>query len=84
MFTTSTLYWIILFLGAYGVATTWYIRRLHARLRATEHDWVVIEELADHNRDGDVILHVRHIGKDDADQPSSGHPNDRDGSDSCG
>lgn len=62
----SILYWIIGLLSAYGIATTWYIRRLNARIRCYEQDWVCIEEIADHNRDGDVIVHVRHLGKEDA------------------
>lgn len=61
------IYWIIGILGACLVACLWYIRRLRAHLRAYEQEWACIEEIADHNRDGDVIVHVRHIGKDDVD-----------------
>ncbi len=61
----SLYYWIIGILGACLVATLWYIRRLRMQLRAYEEEWLCIEEIADHNRDGDVIVHVRHIGKDD-------------------
>jgi hypothetical protein len=60
-------YWIIGILGAYVLVSIWYIRRLHRRIRAYEEEWICIDEIADHNRDGDVIVHVRHIGKDDAD-----------------
>lgn len=83
MLTSHTLYWIIIFLGAYGLAATWYIRRLHARLRAADQDWIQIEQLADHNKDGDVVLHVRHIGTSDADRSPTCHRDDGDGSDSC-
>lgn len=62
MLTTSALYWIIGILGAYGVVTTWYIRRLRGHLRAYEQDWIRIEEITDHNRDGDVVIHCKHIG----------------------
>ncbi len=58
----SIYYWIIGILGAYGVAASWYIRKLHQRIRAYEQDWIRIEELTDHNKDGDIVIHAKHIG----------------------
>lgn len=60
-------YWIIGILGSYAIVSTWYIRRLRQHIRAYEQEWMCIDEIADHNRDGDVIVHVRHLGKDDVD-----------------
>lgn len=59
----TTLYWIIGILGACLVASLWYIRRLRNHLRTYEQEWIRIEELTDHNRDGDIVIHCKHIGK---------------------
>jgi len=50
--------------AAYVIASFWYIQKLHARLRAHEEAWNQIEKLTDHNKDGDIIIHARHIGDD--------------------
>ena len=64
----TTLTWaLIAVFTAYVIVSLWYIHKLHTRIRGHERVWVDIERLADHNRDGDVIVHVRHIGEDDVD-----------------
>lgn len=53
--------WIIsLSFAIYVVVSVWYIRRLHTRIRSHEEDWNQIEKLTDHNKEGDVVIHVRH------------------------
>jgi hypothetical protein len=44
----------------YVLASAWYIRRMHTRLRSHEEGWNQIEKLTDHNKEGDVVIHVRH------------------------
>lgn len=45
----------------YVLATSWYIRKLKLQLKTFETDWKVIEELTDQNKDGDVVIHCKHI-----------------------
>ena len=47
----------------YVIASLWYIHKLHKRIRSYEEEWIHIEELTDHNEDGDVVLHCRHMEK---------------------
>ncbi len=61
---SQALYWIIGILGAYVIASLWYIRRLRGHIRAYEQEWIHIEEIADQNQDGDIVIHCKHIGKD--------------------
>jgi len=54
----------VIYLGAafltYLVVSLWYIHKLHKRIRSFEDGWATIENLTDHNKDGDVVLHVKH------------------------
>lgn len=45
---------------AYVVVSLWYIHKLHVRIRSFETAWSQIENLTDHNKDGDVVIHVQH------------------------
>jgi hypothetical protein len=45
----------------YVVVSLWYIHSLHVRIRAHEDAWNQIEKLTDHNKDGDIVIHSRHI-----------------------
>lgn len=47
--------------AAYVIVSLWYIRKLHSRLQTHEQAWSCIEEIADHNKDGDVVVHVKHL-----------------------
>lgn len=49
----------------YIVVSLWYINKLNARLRAYEDVWNHIENISDHNRDGEVIISVRSLGDND-------------------
>ena len=45
----------------YVIVSVLYIRGLHIRIRAHEAAWKQIETLTDQNKDGDVVVHCRHI-----------------------
>ncbi len=44
----------------YVAVSLWYIHKIHVRLRSHEEDWNRIEQITDHNEDGDVVIHVKH------------------------
>ena len=46
---------------SYLIFSLWYIRKLHKQLQSYEHDWQQIERLTDHNKEGDVVIHCKHI-----------------------
>lgn len=52
--------WIVLGLIAVIIALLWYIHRLREEIRCYQHTWVKIEEISDHNQDGDVVIHIKH------------------------
>lgn len=54
------LYLSLVFL-AYVIASLWYIHKLYIRLRSHEQSWDCIEDISDHNEDGDVVVHVKHL-----------------------
>jgi len=54
---------ISLIFAAYVISSGWYIRKLHKQLHSYEVDWDHIKNLTDHNKDGDVIIHARHLGE---------------------
>lgn len=45
----------------YAIWSLWYIRKLKLNLKSFEEDWLQISKIADHNEDGDVIIHVKHM-----------------------
>jgi hypothetical protein len=47
----------------YVVVSLWYIHKLHVRLRSFEEGWIEIEKLTDHNLDGDIVIHTKHLEK---------------------
>lgn len=55
-------YAIIVLVGCL-IVCLWYIHKLHVRIRAHEQGWLQIEEITDHNKDGDCVIHVRHLEK---------------------
>jgi len=67
--------------AAYVLGTFIYIRKLKQQLHIYEKDWDVIEEMADHNKDGDVIIHVRHTGTDHVSEVTIEDPRHQDGRD---
>lgn len=52
--------YVLVAFGAYVAVSLWYIRKLHVRIRSFETAWSQIENLTDHNKDGDVVIHVQH------------------------
>lgn len=46
--------------AVYVIVSLWYIHKLHVRIRSFEEDWNRIEQLTDHNKDGDVVIHCKH------------------------
>jgi hypothetical protein len=47
----------------YVIVSGLYIRRLHSNIRVHEEAWKQIGTMTDHNKDGDVVLHVKHLDK---------------------
>jgi len=58
---SSAFYWLLGLFGTYVIVSLWYIRRLNERIRSFEQDWSRIEELTDHNLDGDIVIHAKHL-----------------------
>lgn len=46
--------------ATYVLVSLWYIRQLHKQIRCHEADWNQIQKLTDSNKDGDVVIHVKH------------------------
>lgn len=42
------------------VALIIYIIRLRKEVCAHQNTWMEIEEITDHNKDGDIVIHCRH------------------------
>lgn len=51
---------LVLFLVITVVILTSYIHKLKRELRSHQETWIKIEEITDHNKDGDIIIHCRH------------------------
>lgn len=52
--------YLLVAFAVYVMLSLWYIHKLHVRLRSFETAWDQIENLTDHNKDGDVVIHVQH------------------------
>lgn len=52
--------WLALALAVIIVVLLWYIRRLRLEIACYQQTWVKIEEITDHNQDGDVVVHIKH------------------------
>lgn len=50
---------------AYVIGSLMYIRYLNKRLKAYEHIWQQIEEVADHNEDGSFNINIQHLEEQD-------------------
>jgi hypothetical protein len=46
---------------AWAIFSLYYIRRLKIELHSHEADWKQIEEISDHNQDGDVVIQIQHV-----------------------
>lgn len=51
---------LLILFAAYILMSVLYIRKLHACIRTHEQAWKQIGSMTDHNKDGDVVLHVKH------------------------
>lgn len=50
---------IIILLVCYSLYMTNVCRKQRVALKAAEANWNEIEDLSDHNKNGDVVIHVR-------------------------
>lgn len=46
--------------ATYIIVSVYYIRRLLVCIHTHEQAWKQIHTMTDHNKDGDVVLHVKH------------------------
>jgi hypothetical protein len=53
--------YLLVALIVWAVFSVYYIRRLKAELHTHEAGWNQIEEISDHNKDGDVVIHIQHL-----------------------
>lgn len=53
--------WLGIVSAAYVIVSLWYIHKLHVRIRAHEQGWATIEKITDANKDGDIVIHAKHI-----------------------
>jgi hypothetical protein len=51
--------WLAIALVVVVVILLAYIRRLKQEIRCYQETWVEIEELTDHNKEGDVVVHIK-------------------------
>jgi hypothetical protein len=58
---------IISILSMYVIGSLFYINKLKHRLRAYEHIWQQIEDVADKNEDGSFNINIQHL--EDATHP---------------
>jgi hypothetical protein len=37
----------------------WYIDKQNKEIKSYQDTWIKIEEISDHNKDGDIVIHVK-------------------------
>ena len=52
---------LVALLGTLLAVSVLYNIKLHRRLRAYEHVWEQIEQVADHNMDGTFTINIQHL-----------------------
>lgn len=40
-------------------ALLWYIDKQNKEIKSYQETWIKIEEISDHNEDGDVVIHIK-------------------------
>lgn len=53
--------WLIIGLSIALVISLWYNHTLRQELSCYQNTWTKIEEMTDHNQDGDVVIHARKV-----------------------
>jgi hypothetical protein len=58
------MFYAVIAFAAYVVITVWYIHRLQQQIKSYETTWIRIEDITDHNSDGDIVIHATHVEKE--------------------
>lgn len=53
--------YVLTLLVAWAVFSIYYIHKLKMQIHSHEAGWNQIEEISDHNQDGDVVIHIQHV-----------------------